>query len=73
MVLSPFLVMEWSSANKTRILCFFSFIFISGFDKKKISQKSLGLYIMCKRAKDINATLDVDSKIGRGTKITVKL
>jgi len=44
-----------------------------GFDKKKISQKSLGLYIMRKRVKDINATLNIDSKIDRGTKITVKL
>jgi signal transduction histidine kinase len=44
-----------------------------GFDKKKISQKSLGLYIMRKRVKDINAALNIDSKIGRGTKITVKL
>ncbi len=42
-----------------------------GFDRQGIPPESLGLGIMRERAEAIGATLTVESKIGRGTEVTV--
>jgi nitrate/nitrite-specific signal transduction histidine kinase len=42
-----------------------------GFDLKDIPRESLGLGIMRERAEAIDATLTVESEIGRGTQVTV--
>jgi|GEM_PF-1581230 len=44
----------------------------SGFDIKNISKKKLGLYIMNQRAGAIHSRLNIDSKIGKGTKISLE-
>jgi len=43
-----------------------------GFDIKKISKKKLGLYIMNQRAGAIHSRLDIDSKVGKGTKVSLE-
>ena len=42
-----------------------------GFDPSDISPESLGIGIMRERARAIDATLEIDTEIGRGTKIWV--
>ncbi len=42
----------------------------AGFDRSKVSGKSLGLGIMEERAKAIGASLDVHSEVGQGTEVT---
>jgi signal transduction histidine kinase len=42
-----------------------------GFDTGKIPVESLGLGIMQERAKNINAKMDIESKINQGTKVSV--
>jgi signal transduction histidine kinase len=43
-----------------------------GFDKESISSGSLGLGIIHERAKDINAQVSIDSRMGQGTVVSVK-
>jgi PAS domain S-box-containing protein len=43
-----------------------------GFARENVRAQSLGLGIMNERAKEINAELNVDSREGQGTSITVK-
>jgi signal transduction histidine kinase len=42
----------------------------TGFDRSRVSGKSLGLGIMEERARAIGASLDVHSEVGRGTEVT---
>lgn len=42
----------------------------AGFDRSKVTGRSLGLGIMEERARTIGASLDVHSEVGRGTEVT---
>lgn len=43
-----------------------------GFNQEAISDLQFGISGMCERAQSINANLQIDSKIGAGTKITLR-
>ncbi|MFC2159418.1 histidine kinase [Actinomycetota bacterium] len=43
-----------------------------GFEEKNLTHENLGLVIMKERARIIGATIDIDSSINSGTKISVK-
>ena len=44
----------------------------SGFDPKAVSPKSLGLRIMHERAEAVGATLKIEGRAGRGTKVRAR-
>lgn len=43
----------------------------SGFDKNQIQGEGMGLKFMCERASLIGSTLEIETKLGLGTKITL--
>jgi two-component system nitrate/nitrite sensor histidine kinase NarX len=43
----------------------------SGFDQSQVSSRQLGLKIMHERSQEINAHLEIDSKLGGGTEVIV--
>ncbi|NIV34524.1 MAG: hypothetical protein GWN58_35205 [Anaerolineae bacterium] len=42
-----------------------------GFDRQSASQERLGLGIMRERAQAVGATLEIESQVGQGTRVTV--